>query len=684
VSALARWVMIVVSFRQTVARGAVAMLAVVAILGRPGPASGQVTWDNVSGDNLWNTAANWSDNQVPTTSTTIQLNQALTGASSILLPAGGTFTAGTAEIYQNVTGAISAGTTTITWQKTGDGANPQLTIAAGLGVGNGSYSNVANPYTTLTGALVTDGVDLTVGSDGQRATMELGRRGFSGEVNGNTIGRLQVTSGGFTGYLSSLTLGGKSGSGAEGQYGRGTGRLDLSAATITAPLLDISGDARIAAPVDARHDYIDGDLLVRSGSVSIGGSLYVSLYEIPFQFFDSGRRGTVTVTDTPIVVSATGSAVLGGRLVSTTETWKNGTAFVTSNVAGQVSGLDLTNSAAAALTITAATTGTGRSGAYNKIAVNFQADPGTGGYDSDGWYWGFRRAGNHQTTMQNLITPEILQIDDTGLSAGLQKATAADYVTYDAGSGKTYVGISLFGSTQTVNMANVAGSLLRLNNTSREIGSLEGLAGSAVELGSGTLSLGANNQASASFAGVISGAGGLVKQGSGVQLLGGSNTYAGLTDVTAGGLLVNGSVAGNVAVAAGAWLGGIGSLGGSLSLADGAGLVFDPANSGLQLPAGNNVTIASTFDIDSLVNADGTTIDWGSVADGTYTLLGGTTTSFAGIGNFGPGNAKDLGGGRSAYFADGSLQLVVVPEPSLAAVSGIAIVAAAWALRRRR
>jgi fibronectin-binding autotransporter adhesin len=426
---------------------------------------------------------------------------------------------------------------------------------------------------------------------------------------------------------------------------------------------------------------------MNSGSVVVSGTLYLSKYEL-VRTTNSGRLGTVTVTNSPVAVA--GSAVFGGRLVEApTNTWRNGTAVVTSNVAGKVSGLDLTSSSASALTISAPTSDTAsRVGAYNRIAVNFQADPGAGGYDSDGWYWGFRWTGNKESTLEGYISGStgMLQISGTGLSAGLQKGTAAEYVTYDAGSDKTYVGISLFGSTQTVNMANVAGSLLRLNNTSREIGSLEGLAGSAVELGSGTLSLGANNQASASFAGVISGSGGLVKQGSGVQLLGGSNTYAGLTDVTAGGLLVDGSVAGNVAVAELARLGGSGSLGGSLSLASGARLVFDPASPGLLLAAADNVSFTdpSSFTVDSLVNADGSPVNWADVADGTYTLLRGTTTSFANLGNFGPGpQAKDLGGGRSAYFADGSLQLVVVPEPSLAALAGLGLAAAGWALSRR-
>ncbi|MCS5617078.1 MAG: PEP-CTERM sorting domain-containing protein, partial [Pirellulales bacterium] len=69
--------------------------------------------------------------------------------------------------------------------------------------------------------------------------------------------------------------------------------------------------------------------------------------------------------------------------------------------------------------------------------------------------------------------------------------------------------------------------------------------------------------------------------------------------------------------------------------------------------------------------------------DGTYTLIGTTLSSFANITNFGSGAAADLGGGRSAYFADGSLDLVVVPEPSTVALLG-GLAAAGVLLARRR
>jgi fibronectin-binding autotransporter adhesin len=175
---------------------------------------------------------------------------------------------------------------------------------------------------------------------------------------------------------------------------------------------------------------------------------------------------------------------------------------------------------------------------------------------------------------------------------------------------------------------------------------------------------------------------GLVKSGSGVLTLGGANTYTGVTNVDVGGLLVNGSLAttGLTSVANNARIGGTGSLAGDLTILSGGLFVFDPL---APLDVSGTVTLDSTFSVASLVNADGSAINWGSVADGTYTLIGTTSSSFANIQNFGAGAAADIGGGRTAYFTDGSLNLVVVPEPSTVALLG-ALAATGVLLARRR
>src|SRR5216683_973206 len=85
-----------------------------------------------------------------------------------------------------------------------------------------------------------------------------------------------------------------------------------------------------------------------------------------------------------------------------------------------------------------------------------------------------------------------------------------------------------------------SGATLALNNFNQSIGSLAG-AGS-VTLGAATLTSG-NDNTSTTFSGVISGAGGLTKIGSGALMLSGISSYSGATAVNAGTLIVNGSIA---------------------------------------------------------------------------------------------------------------------------------------------
>ena len=199
-----------------------------------------------------------------------------------------------------------------------------------------------------------------------------------------------------------------------------------------------------------------------------------------------------------------------------------------------------------------------------------------------------------------------------------------------------------------------------------------------------SLTVGADN-GSGIFSGAISNPSGqisLVKTGSGTQTLSGSNTYTGTTTVSAGTLLINGQLGasgqatGLTSVAAAGTLGGKGAVFGDLNF-DG-GSQFEVVDLTDALSVTGAVTFGNGFGIDNLRG-----IAWGELElDKAYTVLSTTQTfSAASIGNFGYDNRFAVGGDREAYFTNGSLQVVVIPEPHAALLGGLSLLCL---LRRKR
>ncbi|WP_269583371.1 autotransporter domain-containing protein [Roseibium sp. Sym1] len=200
-------------------------------------------------------------------------------------------------------------------------------------------------------------------------------------------------------------------------------------------------------------------------------------------------------------------------------------------------------------------------------------------------------------------------------------ATAVSAGTLQAGS------TSAFGSNSAVTVAS--GATLDLAGFSNAIGSLAG-AGTVTTstAGSATLTTGGDNS-STTFSGSLedgSGTLGLTKTGSGTLTLSGTSTHTGATDIQAGILAVNGSIASDVTVSGGR-LQGTGTVG-SVSVQSGG--TFAPGNSIGTTTVSGNVSFASGSDYEVEVNDGGTTAGTNNdliSASGTATLDSGASVT---------------------------------------------------------
>jgi fibronectin-binding autotransporter adhesin len=272
----------------------------------------------------------------------------------------------------------------------------------------------------------------------------------------------------------------------------------------------------------------------------------------------------------------------------------------------------------------------------------------------------------------------------SGASLDLGGFAIANAITNNGGSilnAGSYAGTqTLLGSSTFSSLAGTlsVGSSGKATLNGSISGTLATLAGGTADLASG----GSLTQASVTNAGkfifsgtadaslstTFTGAGSFQKDSGSILSLSGSSFFGAGTQITAGGLLVTGSVGGGtVDVASAASIGGSGRVGGALAFQSGANFKFVAGDT---LTVGGNTTFGGAFGIANIIGVDATT------PEGTYTLISGVV-DFANVTNVGSSNAVSLGSGKSAYLQSGSLQMVVVPEPatlSLVAIGGLAVV----------
>ena len=199
----------------------------------------------------------------------------------------------------------------------------------------------------------------------------------------------------------------------------------------------------------------------------------------------------------------------------------------------------------------------------------------------------------------------------------------------------TYSGTTTIGNATTLNLGPggaIADSSGVVDNGAFDISatshgaSVTGLTGTGtVYLGNQTLTL---TSASGTFAGNISGRGGLVLTG-GTETLAGTSTYAGNTSITGGTLLVSndsalGAAGGNLLLSSGGTLGAMSPFGTArlIDVANTGGSLAGPAGTSLDPTTANALTLTGTLNLAGTLTTRGTVID--NATSQTNTGTGGT------------------------------------------------------------
>jgi autotransporter-associated beta strand protein len=201
----------------------------------------------------------------------------------------------------------------------------------------------------------------------------------------------------------------------------------------------------------------------------------------------------------------------------------------------------------------------------------------------------------------------------------------------------------------------------------------------------------------------VTGSGSLIKNGSGIWTLSGSNSYTGSTTVNSGTLCVNGTISSTAAltVASGATLSGTGTIAGAVTVGSGGIVAPGDGNgnagpltlSGTLAPSGGSTlnfvlgsSASDSIQITGAYSAPGGTVsinlssNQGGLSAGTYSLI----TGAAGIsaGSFAVGSAP-TGYGYALSASNGTLSLTVTApatQPTgLTATGGNGSVSLGWA-----
>ncbi|RRY19704.1 autotransporter domain-containing protein [Brucella anthropi] len=470
---------------------------------------------------------------------------------------------------------IYTGGTTINAGKLALGAGGALAAAGSVNLGaSGAGFDISGAGSNQTiGALSgVAGTSVTLGPN----TLSFGdatNQIFAGTISGTGgivkqgIGTQILTgandfSGGTNFAAGGIVVGNNSALGSGGITVNGNAQLDNSASVSLANRIDVAGGATLSG--NGSNGLTLGGVISGGGGLTKNGAATLTL------------SGSNTYTGGTTINSGTLMITSGGALASTGAM----------NLAGAGAALDI-SAAVSSQSIGELTGAAGTSIAMgaNSLTLGGAANAtfggtigGMGGITKTGW-------GRQTLTGTNTYTGgTTINAGTLALGAGGALATGG------------FVNLGAAGADFDISAAG-----------SQTIGALSGVAGTRVTLGPGTLSFG--DATSRTFAGAISGAGSIVKQGSGRQVFNGISIHAGLTSVMAGSLIIgdtrgtSASIAGNVTVGAGATIGGHGRIGGDLTLASGSHL--SPGASIGTLTVDGNLTVGQGSQLDFEFGAPG-------------------------------------------------------------------------------